>query len=502
MKRSITFILGFACLLASAQNIDDVLRYSRENLQGTARFQGMGGAFGALGGDLSALNINPAGSAVFANSLVTITAGNFHNSNDARYFGTLATEDRNNIDLNQLGAVFVFKSTNPNDSWQKLALAVNYDMVQNYDNDIFIAGNSPQGIDNYFLNFAQGVPFGPLLIQDGEFIEDAYLDIGANLGFGDQQAFLGYYGGVIDPLDETDNGNTDYVSNAQYTSVDQEFFKRTSGYNSKLTMNISGQYQQNLFLGASLNFHDVSYIQYTEFTERGYDPASQISFVNFNNLLNTEGSGFSFSMGAIAKLNENVRVGASYQSPTWYRLMDDTSQTINSDLADSEIGFINFGVANVFETYRIRTPGKATASLALIFGPKGLLSFDYGYQDFSGAELRPVLDPNFNDENTFIATQLGAVNTFRLGGEYRIDNVSLRGGYRFEGSPYKDGTTIGDLEALSVGMGFDFGGSRLDLAYSRSEQSSNQQLFSTGFPTAAAVNNTNSTVLLGYTLKF
>ena len=76
------------------------------------------------------------------------------------------------------------------------------------------AGNSNQGIDNYFLNFAQGVPLGPLLIQDGEFIEEAYLDIGANLGFREQQAFLGYYGGVIDPVDENDNNNTAYVSNA------------------------------------------------------------------------------------------------------------------------------------------------------------------------------------------------------------------------------------------------------------------------------------------------
>ena len=36
-----------------------------DNSVGSARFQSMGGAFGALGGDLSAININPAGSAVF-----------------------------------------------------------------------------------------------------------------------------------------------------------------------------------------------------------------------------------------------------------------------------------------------------------------------------------------------------------------------------------------------------------------------------------------------------
>ena len=140
MKRILTFIVGLSCLAISAQNIDDVLRYSRENLQGTARFQGMGGAFGALGGDLSALNINPAGSAIFTNSLITITGANFHQNNESSYFGTLSTEKRNSFDLNQFGGVFVFKSKNASDPWQKLALAVNYDMVQNYDNEIFTRG--------------------------------------------------------------------------------------------------------------------------------------------------------------------------------------------------------------------------------------------------------------------------------------------------------------------------------------------------------------------------
>ena len=501
MKKFLTFITGLLCLTATAQNIDDVLRYSTENLQGTARFQGMAGAFGALGGDMSALNINPAGSSVFANSLFTITGANYHQNNESTYFGSLGSEVRNSVDINQLGGVFVFNSRNSNSPWQKIALAINYDMARNFDNEVYTFGNSNQGVDNYFLNFANGVPFGPLQIQDGEFIEEAYLDIGANLGFREQQAFLGYYGGIIDPVDESDNNNTAYVSNAQYNTVDQEYFKRTNGYNSKLTMNFSGQYQQNLFIGASLNFHTVFYDQYTEFTETGYDASSEIQFVNFDNYLRTEGSGFSFSLGAIALLNENVRLGGSYQSPTWYRLLDDTSQRINSDLADSEIGFIDFNIVNLFDEYTIKTPSKLTGSLAIVFGPQGLLSFDYGHQDMSQAELRPLSDPSFSDENSFIAAQLGTVNTYRIGGEYRIDNVSLRGGYRFESSPYVDGVTIGDLEAVSFGLGFNFGGSRLDLAFSRSEQNTQAQLFPTGFPAPSLVNNVNTNILLGYTLN-
>ena len=118
MKRYLTFIILASCAIGSAQNINDALRYGTENLQGTARFQAMGGAFGALGGDLSSLNVNPAGSAVFNNSLFTVTGSNYHTNNDARYFGDALITKDNNIELNQIGGAFVFKNTDSNSDCQ------------------------------------------------------------------------------------------------------------------------------------------------------------------------------------------------------------------------------------------------------------------------------------------------------------------------------------------------------------------------------------------------
>ncbi|QLG46191.1 OmpP1/FadL family transporter [Costertonia aggregata] len=505
MKRYLTFILAMVCAAVSAQNINDVLRYSTENLQGTARFQAMGGAFGALGGDLSALNVNPAGSSVFSNSQFTFSGSNYNRENTSNYFNSTGFADLNALEINQVGGVFVFKNNDTDANWKKLALGINYDMVRNLDNETFVSGNSNQSIDNYFLNFAQGVPLGDLLLRDGEFIEDAYLDIGANLGFADQQAFLGYFGGVIDPVDEANDDNIDYISNAKFSdngNVNQSFRQSEAGYNSKFTVNASSQYQENLYLGASLNFHSVLYQRVTRFSEGGFDADSEIQFINFDNLLRTEGTGFSFSLGAIAKLNNNIRVGGSYQSPTWYRLTDDFSQRINSDLADDNINFIDFNIVNLFERYTIKTPGKLTGSVAVVFGKDGLLSFDYGYQDMSQAEIRPTSDPSFSSENEFIANQLGTVSSYRIGGEYRIEKVSLRGGYRYEQSPYNDGETIGDLTGFSAGVGYNFGGSKLDLGFNRTERDSNILLFDTGLSTPAALNNINTNITLSYTLNF
>jgi len=499
-KYSTLIIMLLLCTIASSQNLNDVLRYSDENLQGSARFQSMGGAFGALGGDLSALNVNPAGAAVFKNSQLGISGTNYNRNNDASYFDGRATTKLNSLEFNQIGGVIVF-SNKDESHWKKLTLAVNYDLVNNFDNEFFVSGNSSQGIDNYFLDYADGVPLGSISLQDGEFLEDAYLDIGSQQGFADQQAFLGYFGGILDPAEDTDD-NIAYISNADYATVNQEFLRRTTGYNSKFVVNGAAQYGENLYLGASLNFHTILYDRYDEFTEGGYDATSPNQFTTFDNYLHTQGSGFSFSLGAIGKLNDFIRLGASYQSPTWYRLTDDLGQRINSDLADEDINFINFELVNLFEAYTVKTPGKLTGSLAVVFGKNGLLSFDYGYQDMSTAKLKPESDSGFAAINDEISSSLGGVSSFRLGGEYRIKRFSLRGGYRFEQSPLTSGNAIGDLSGYSGGLGINFGSNRLDLAIGRTEQQINERLFDTGITTPALVDRINTNVTLGYTMNF
>ena len=504
MKRYFTFIGLLACLITSAQNIEDVLRYSRENLQGTARFQGMSGAFGSLGGDLSALNINPAGSAVFNNSLFTMSGTYFSRISDSDYGGTFNSANSNSLDVNQVGAALVFKATDNDSKWKKLSLGFNYDIVQNFDDQTISGGSGNEGIDNYFLDFADGIPLDPLKLQQNESVGEAYLDIGATngLGFPAQQAFLGFQAGVIDPVaDEADN--TAYFSNADYTTVNQDFRQTTAGYNSKFTVNAATQYGENVYFGASLNFHTVLYDRVNQYREDFTNADAQQRTISFDNLLHTEGTGFSLSLGGIAKLNDFIRVGGSYQSPTWYRLSDAFSQGIDSNYPnkDPNFNFFDLNDVNIFD-YQIKTPGKLIGSIAAVFGKNGLLSFDYGYQDMSKAELRPASDTAFANENAFISEALGAVSTFRVGGEYRIKRISLRGGYRYEQSPYADGNIIGDLNGISGGVGVNFGGSRLEISVKRTEQDVLQYFFDTGINTPALLSQINTNVTIGYTMNF
>jgi long-subunit fatty acid transport protein len=503
MKRFLTFITLSLCGIASAQNIDDVIRYSTEDLQGTARFQGMGGAFGALGGDLSALNINPAGSAVFNNSLFTFTGTYYDRNSDAAYRGSFTSINSNNVDINQVGGALVFKTKDQDADWKKISVAFNYDTAQNFDDQGFISGTGNQGIDTYFLDFADGIALDNLRTREGETVRDAYLDIGATdgLGFAGQQAFLGFQAGIIEP--DVDNpDNTSYFSNADYNELTQDFRQSVSGYNSKFTVNVGTQFRESLYLGASLNFHNILYDRLDRYDESYTDTNSEFRSVSFDNLLRADGSGFSFSLGTIAKPTDFLRLGASYSSPTWYRLTDNFSQAINSNYpnGDPAIANLNFQGVNVFD-YQIKTPGKLTGSIAAVFGKNGLLSFDYDYQDYSNAELRPTSDSFFASENQFISEALGGVSSFRVGGEYRIQRVSLRAGYRYRQSPYADGNIVGDLYGVSGGIGYNFGGSRLDFAVNRTDQDVLQYFFS-GIKSPAVVNRVNTNFSLGYTMNF
>lgn len=502
--KKLLFLTGLVCTMTSAQNINDVLRIGQEDVRGTARFQSLSGAFGALGGDLSAININPAGSAVFNHTQLTVTGNLFIADNDVFFGGTTDENQFESSDINQAGGVFVFNSKNEQNRWKKFALSFNYEQVQNFDNQFFALGTTGLGIDSYFLDFAQGVPLESIQQLDGEFIEDAYRRIGIEEGFEAQQAFLGLSGGILAEETQAD-GSTILGSNANSTSVTQNVRQITRGENGKFIANIAGQLDNNLYLGGSINFHSVFSERQTLIDEGGFNAASPLQFSRFDNLLQTEGSGFSAQAGAILKVAHNLRLGGSYQSPTWYRLRDNLSQRISSNLAVSDIDFIDFNVINFFTDYTIQIPSKLTGSAAIILGKGGFLSLDYSYQDFSNAQLRPNRDPVFEAENTFIASTLGPTNTLRAGAEFRLGKgVSIRGGYRFEESPFRNelDSSVGDLVGYSGGIGFNFRTSKLDFAFNRTEQQTTDLFIDSGLSNSALVGRINTSLVLSYTLKF
>ena len=503
MKKILVTLLFGSSILAIGQEttITDALRYGVNNLNGTARYRAMGGAFGAIGGDLSAMNSNPAGTSIFNYNQATISLTNFNKSNSANYFGTTAKTTDNKLDLNQLGAVFVFNDTKSKSGWRKFALGLNYENANNFNDNIISQGVNPyNSMDSYFLRFANSRP-GNI---DG-------LNYG-DLDFIDQQTLLGYDSVLIEYDSTLDSYYTNVPNGGNY------YHKNTiqaKGYNGKFTANISGAYQDKLYLGMNMNFHFTDYVRSTSLYESNsnapYPTFYSVDAARFNNELYTYGSGFSLNLGAIYKASNNVRIGLAYETPTWYRLNDELTQSISSNYiytdpitsnSTSGQAFINPNVVNIYPTYKIQTPSKLTGSATVLFGKKGLLSVDYISKNYAKTQFKPKEFDIYSNLNNQIKNELQDTYELRVGGEYKIKQWSLRGGYRFEQSPYKVDVAFGDLFAYSGGFGYNFGNSKLDLSYTNEHRARTEVLLTSGLNDPARIKNYNNNVTLTYVVNF
>ncbi|MES2411256.1 MAG: outer membrane protein transport protein [Bacteroidota bacterium] len=504
MKKYITIIIAgltFSALQAQETSPEDALRYAVENLTGSARFRAMSGAFGAVGGDLSSINQNPAGSIFLNNNYATFTASSYNSKNISRYFGTTAKDNDNSIDLNQAGVAFVFVDNNPKNDWKKFTLAFNYENNNNFNNSIYSAGINPyNSIDKYFLRFANGLPSeGGITLET---LRNAYFE---DLNFIDQQALLGYNAYIFNPVSDDDLNST-YVSNVPTSgNYFQDNYTITTGYDGKFTGNFATSYKDILILGINLNYHYTDIIKTTSVYE-SYDTVDNttgLQAIQFDTETHTFGNGFSFNLGAIVKATKNLRLGVAYESPTWYRLEDEQRQAVITNCPDcgttNPIVF-NPGVTMVYLPYTIQTPSKWTGSIAYIFGKKGLLSADVSTKNYSNTSFRPKND--YAGLNSYLSSALDNAIEVRLGGEYKYKQLSFRGGYRFDQSPYKVDQTFGDLTGYSGGLGYTFGDSRIDIAYSYDHRNFNYTFLTSGMTDPARVSRYNNNVTISYSVDF
>ena len=490
--------MGVASMVNSyGQDLTDALRYSTGTTEGTARFKSMSGAFGALGGDMSAVSMNPAGSAIFNLSHGSLTLSSLKVSNDVAYGSNTQALKDNSFDMNQIGAAFVFNNRNTESTWNKFVVSLFYEQLQNYDNQFSAAGTTQNSIGSYFTDYANGLRLDEITALPGENISQAYSGIGSEFGSSYQQAYLGYESFILEPADDTDNENTAYASNIAAGDFYQKYSYASTGYNGKFSANLGFQYDKNIYFGINLNSHFLNYERSTLFYEDNTNTGSTINEVHFENTLLTTGEGFSLQLGSIVKVNDFIRLGLTYDSPTWMRLREETTQYLYTfEDATSLAAEVDPAVINVFPEYNLRTPAQITGSAAFIIGDTGLISVDFSRKDYSATEFRSNSGGDFSQQNSVISNTLKAANTVRIGGELRHKKFSYRGGYKMEQSPYKDTAAYGDLKGFSLGLGYDFGGSRLDLAYENSKRKMDHRFFNAGNLDTARINTTNSNVSL------
>lgn len=496
-------------LQSFAQEMDptDAIRFSQTALNGTARFNAMGGAFGAVGSDISSIHINPAGSAVNYFSVGSITGQYNAINNQSNYFGDQFNQNNSNFRINNIGAVFTIENNNSASKLKKtsIGLVINNDVT--HENEVFFEGTNSRSLANYFLQHANtgfggvAVPYDLTSLRSGESIGGLYDYLnGVENGFSAQQAMLGYQSYILNQ-----DGNGGYTSNMGAGPYYQSSRIMSEGNNGRFTANIAFDFDNKYYFGLNLNYHSVNYLK----SQRLYESAGSaiqngVGEILFTNNTFTYGGGFSFNVGGLAKITEAFRVGASYQSPIWYRLNDEFEQRLETNIYEAGVSRIeNFSpnIITLYERYSLRTPGQFTGSLAYIFGKSGLISFDYARKDYSAMQYN---SPGFAYDymNQYYSNELRAANEFRVGGEYRIDQISLRAGYRFAESPYKDTQIIGDLTNITGGIGYSFDNKRIDLSYIYSHQPYQQLYVSSGLQDAAQIKATQHMIALSYNILF
>ncbi len=508
MKKLLIAIGILSMSFLNAQDLTDAVRYSQQEILGTARYRSMSGAFGALGGDLSALQINPAGSAVFLNSFGSVTLSTSRINNEGLYNTGFANSFTNrssrNLNFGQLGAVFIYNNRDIESSGiNKLSFGIAYDQTTDNANKIFLAGRSSNSIDNFFLNEAQGLPFGLISRTSSESVNDLYSFLGSEEGSQAQQAFLGYEAFIIEPTDNENLNNTNYISNIAPGVYDHEYTYESTGINGKLTVNMGAQIDEIFYIGANLNSHFVNYDKVTEFFEGNNNQGSNLNEVLFTNRLSTVGGGFSAQVGGIAKVSKMVRAGVSYESPTWYYIKEETSQRLETFSDSDGRSLVDPNIINVFPEYRLRTPSKATGSIAFLFEKQGLISIDYSYKDYTATKLSSDEGVDFSILNADIDNNLQGASMIRIGTEWRNGNWSFRGGYSYEESPYKNTLILGDKKGYSFGAGYNFGKYRFDVAYNNTSQKRTEQFFSnSGFTNSVLIDNDTQSLTFTLGLNF
>ena len=459
MKKLIALVLllgiSMSAISQSMGYTDLALLFSKDSNIGTARFNAMSGAFGALGGEISSLKMNPASAAVFNISLLSASANSRNTTVNTRYYGRQSVTQEDYLNFSQAGAIFVYK-TNDNSDWSKVSFGFNYAIQNDYNDYFFASGNS--GVAT-FTEF---------------------------------------------PLENT--GIPTQYSNAE----SQNFANTTSGDLAAYTFAIAGIYQRDLHLGAAINTYDLRFSQRSTLREQNNDGEGNLLNARFYQENITSGTGFSFSAGAIYKATKKLRFGFSYQSPIWFNEILEETNIVNNDgfYGDTEIKasadpvIYDNTVGNNYPvqgySYQLKTPSRTTASIAYIFGSQGLISADYTLHGYKRIQL---YNGNFNTENQFFSNSLRNSYSLNIGSEWRIKSLSVRGGYQFVQSPYANAIALDHTKGYSLGAGYSFGNTKFDIAY-QNKSHSEQYNFYPQYPTVNAAELSIDQSLITATLTF
>ncbi len=463
-NRFILVILAFVCysVVSKAQYFEDAYRFSNTNygLGSTARMQAIGGAQIALGGDISSAVSNPAGLGFFNKSVFVVSPSLDFINVDTDYSivrpGEIINPDgsdetfKNNFNFANIGTVINFgKGRFTNDKFKGGSLALSLSRNNSFHLERTYEGeNGFNSIIDGIIQEAGSIPVDDLnelgFAAFDQFLITPTVDSGGNVQFYD--AFVGGFPIQSETIEE-----------------------RGSHYQFNIAW--GGNYDDVFYFGGGMGIQMLNYTQervYEEFDFlQGGSDLDSLNAFRIDDQVEARGRGINFNFGAIFRPVEFLTIGASYTSPSFMSIDEESFLDLDADWDDGatfteevdgettmfDLATIDPYQSNLFvNNYKLRTPSRIGVGAALFIGKSGFLSGDLEFVDYSNANLNSD-DFSTSQDNDLIGATFESVMNVRAGGEYRFENFRLRAGYAFFPDPVVD-SNIQDRTSITFGFGY------------------------------------------------
>ena len=488
-KTAITLLLMTVAAGAYAQNAYDALNFSENNYEGSARTVAMGNAFTALGGDLGAVTINPAGSAVAGYSQFAITPGLTFSTSTAQgvspyddgelpYFQKAMKSRMSRFNIPNFGLTFNW-DTGRKSGLKSFTFGFVLSKTASWDEDIYATGTNSttsfmgqlaaEATDNYMWADQLSLQTNPYAYDDCPW-----------------KYVLGYNSNMIAPYGGDNDGDFfvgaselifDNGEIALGGPLEQTYGRRVTGGKYDYVFNLGANISDYLFLGMNLGINTLEYNYDEYFKEVAVNPSDfEISFedgtsmcfekMRYNNGYSASGTGYFAKFGFIITPIAGLRIGGAIQTPTVTTIEEEWWMSGSTDFTGNSASQTEYTPEGEFR-YRLRSPMRANIGAAYTFGSFGVISADYEICNYGGMRFDgSSYDRDYFAEiNQDIQSRFGAAHSFRVGLEVKpTSSVAVRAGYNVNGCAEKTNSWGEKIDPVytqnaSFGLGFSSQGS-------------------------------------------
>ncbi|MCI9043750.1 MAG: hypothetical protein HFJ93_07730 [Muribaculaceae bacterium] len=543
---AIASILALGVATASAQSAVDAYSLSRNDFKGTARFMSMGGAFGALGGDISTLNQNPGGIGIYRSNDVGITLDLDLQHSSTNTGGLKMTDNQTKFHVNNFGYIGAINTGS--DVIPFLNFGASYTRANSFDRRFRGRNGNLQGS---FSNFIAGATSGEGSYAGWSQADLTQIDNDYNPytdSWAPWMSILAYNAYLINPQPGTPESANKYQGLWQGgTSGNSEMVYEEKGYVDEYNISFGGNVMNTLYWGLGFGITDINYTANSFFDEElshasipNYEATGVVNgdaYYGLDSWKHITGTGFNFKLGVIVKPINELRLGLAVHTPTYYNLTQQSWARVDYNYSS---GYNSSAETNDGWNYQIdwklRTPWRLIVSVAGVLGGRAIISADYEYRPYQNMAIRDADGNPFTYSGSStdflkgdIESYYQSSNILRVGAEYRLTPAwSVRAGVNYESSPstsyarsaQADIFTEGPQDCgtmpsytmdkattyLTCGLGYRYQSFYIDAAYVYKNQKAEYRPYTpndyTATPAATEVTDSNSQIVLSMGFRF